>query len=486
MKNQTKSKYQTGVETKLSDYLFLKPLLALLIFISPFINNNSLAQTPQLWGMTSQGGSYKGNIFKITGDSTGFNSVYDFDSSGGLNPMGNLIQASNGLLYGVAQNGGSLQKGVIFSYNPTTNSYNNIADFDGVTGEQPLTSLYQASNGLLYGKCMKANPNYYNPYDSGYIYIFNPNTAIITYLKTFAGISPEYYGGSLMQASDSMLYGMSVFGGTYSKGTLFRYNITTDSLSILENFDSVTIGGNPWGTLLQASNGLLYGLCKNGGTLNWGNIFSYDINLDTLIVLYNFTGIHGLNPDGTLIEAATGIFYGLLQGSFNIDTSGNIFSFDPITNEYSPLYAFHHSGCGHPWGSPILSPDGWLYGMTFYGGPDSSGVIFKYNPIDSTYINVYEFDSTHGVHPRVDLFLANNGKMYGITTTGGAYSNGVIFSLDTTTNAYTDEYDFHDNTDGNYPYGSLFQASNGMMYGMTNQGGTNNVGIIFNINPVTN
>ena len=124
--------------------------------------------------------------------------------------------------------------------------------------------------------------------------------------------------------------------------------------------------------------------------------------------------------------------------------------------------------------------------MTFYGGPDSSGVIFKYNPIDSTYINVYEFDSTHGVHPRVDLFLANNGKMYGITTTGGAYSNGVIFSLDTTTNAYTDEYDFHDNTDGNYPYGSLFQASNGMMYGMTNQGGTNNDGIIFNINPVTN
>ena len=143
MKNQTKSKYQTGVETKLSDYLFLKPLLALLIFISPFINNNSLAQTPQLWGMTSQGGSYKGNIFKITGDSTGFNSVYDFDSSGGLNPMGNLIQASNGLLYGVAQNGGSLQKGVIFSYNPTTNSYNNIADFDGVTGEHPLTSLYR-------------------------------------------------------------------------------------------------------------------------------------------------------------------------------------------------------------------------------------------------------------------------------------------------------------------------------------------------------
>jgi len=459
--------------------------LLLIITIACLFTINCFSQTPELWGMTSDGGYYPGNIFNITGDSTGFSTAYFFDSSGGVNPIGNLIQASNGLLYGVAQNGGSLQKGTIYTMDPATNTYSNVGNFDGVNGQYPSTSLVQASNGLLYGKCQVPG-NYNIGYAWGKIFSFNPVTHKITYLSSFEGINSTYPGGSLFQASDGMLYGMSVFKGIWDYGTLFRYDIALDTLIILENFDSLTIGANPWGTLMQASNGLLYGMTKNGGAHNWGNIFSFDLSYDSLAVLYEFTGLHGLNPDGTLIEVSNGLLYGVLQGSVDTDTSGNIFSFDPITNFYKPLYAFHFSQCGHPWGSLIQSSNGWLYGMTYYGGADTSGVIFKYNPADSAYQNIYEFDTLHGEHPRGDLVQASNGKLYGITSYGGSANNGVVFNLDTATNTYADIYDFHPVIDGRNPNGDLFLASNGLMYGMTYNGGLYNLGTLFSIDPQNN
>jgi len=36
---------------------------------------------------------------------------------------------------------------------------------------------------------------------------------------------------------------------------------------------------------------------------------------------------------------------------------------------------------------------------------------------------------------------------------------------------------------GQYPLGSLMPASNGLLYGMTNQGGANNLGVIFSFDP---
>src|ERR1035437_3793636 len=296
-----------------------KTIFFLILITNSVFNLNCFSQTPELWGMTTDGGYYPGNIFKITGDSTGFINAYYFDSSGGINPIGNLIQATNGLLYGVAQKGGSLQKGVIYSFDPTTNTYNDVGNFDGITGQYPSTSLFQAGNGLIYGKCQVPG-NYSIGYSKGKIFSFDPVTHAINYLATFDGINSLYPGGSLFQASDGMLYGMTVFKGIWDYGTLFRYDISLDTLIILENFDSLTTGANPWGTLMQASNGLLYGMTKNGGSHNWGNIFSFDLSNDSLSVLYEFTGLHGLNPDGTLIEASNGLFYGVLQGSVDTDT----------------------------------------------------------------------------------------------------------------------------------------------------------------------
>jgi len=53
---------------------------------------------------------------------------------------------------------------------------------------------------------------------------------------------------------------------------------------------------------------------------------------------------------------------------------------------------------------------------------------------------------------------ATNGKLYGMTTNGGANDLGVLFEYDITTDTYTEILDF-DRTNGSQPYGSLIELN---------------------------
>ncbi len=86
-------------------------------------------------------------------------------------------------------------------------------------------------------------------------------------------------------------------------------NISTGKETVLHTFGSGTDGINPLGSLIQASNGLLYGMTYWGGTLGVGTIFSYSISTHTESDIVNFSGNEDL-PYGDLLEVdtpATGI-----------------------------------------------------------------------------------------------------------------------------------------------------------------------------------
>jgi len=74
-----------------------------------------------------------------------------------------------------------------------------------------------------------------------------------------------------------------------------------------------------------------------------------------------------------------------------------------------------------------------------------------------------------------------------MTQTGGANSAGVLFEYDAATNTYTKKLDFSSLTNGGtYPISSLMQSSNGKIYGLTNAGGVNFIGVLFEYDPATN
>ena len=304
-----------------------------------------------------------------------------------------------------------------------------------------------------------------------------------TKLLDFAGAangSYPYYT-NLMQASDGMLYGMTGGGGANNLGVLFQYNPATSTYTKKLDFAGATNGSYPNGSLMQASDGMLYGMTEQGGANNNGVLFQYNPATNTYTKELDFAGgANGLFPYGSLMQASDGMLYGMTEAG-GANGIGNIFQYNPATSTYTNEFDFAAVANGSsPRGSLMQASDGMLYGMTEQGGANSIGVLFQYNPATNTYTKELDFGGvTNGLAPYGSLMQASDGMLYGMTEAGGANVDGNIFQYNPAMNTYTNKLDFAGATNGNNPYGSLMQASDGMLYGMTQKGGANDLGVIF-------
>src|SRR6185295_15654836 len=141
--------------------------------------------------------------------------------------------------------------------------------------------------------------------------------------------------------TDSNLYGVSEVGGIYTTGVLFRVNPVNDSYTILKHFsDSALEGSFPSGSLLQAANGLIYGTTNSGGLDQSGVIFSYDIVTGTYIKLADCSPANVHNPLDGLMQASNGLIYGMSSNN----GAGCVFSFDIATNTVSSVHDFSTGG----------------------------------------------------------------------------------------------------------------------------------------------
>ncbi|NQX98290.1 MAG: T9SS type A sorting domain-containing protein [Flavobacteriales bacterium] len=106
----------------------------------------------------------------------------------------------------------------------------------------------------------------------------------------------------MVESTNGLLYGCSEGGGTSSLGTLFSYDISTNTVTKKVDFDG-TNGKYPSGSLLQSSNGKFYGMCRKGGANNKGNIFEFDPSNDVFTTKLDFDVANGSIGDaGNLIE----------------------------------------------------------------------------------------------------------------------------------------------------------------------------------------
>jgi len=442
------------------------------------------ASDGKLYGMASYGGSAttKGVLFQYDIATSTYTKKIDFTgTANGRAPYGELIQGTDGKLYGMTQLGGANDKGTLFQFDPITNAYTKKIDFDGTTnGLNPWGSLMQASNGMMYGLTSGGGIS-----GVGVLFEYNPTTSGLNKIMDFSvvphGSSPR---GTLMQASDGMLYGMVWGGGIYTKGVLFQYNISTSTFTKKIDFYDVKKGANPYSSLMHASNGMLYGLTSAGGTNGKGIIFQLDPFTNTYTEKYHFTDTMGNYPTGALLEATNGMFYGMawLGGK---KQKGTLFQFNPVTNTLTRKMYFDSVKGGEPRGSLIQALDGKLYGLTNIGGAHYKGTLFQYDPVSNVYINKFDMDSTNGSYPRSSLVQASDGKLYGTTSNGGTHNKGVLFQFDPVTNIYSKKIDL-DSATGSYSVGALIQALDGKLYGTTTYGGVNNKGVLFQFDPLSN
>src|SRR5208282_4785749 len=137
----------------------------------------------------------------------------------------------------------------------------------------------------------------------------------------------------------------------------------------------------------------------------------------------------------------------------------------------------------------IQASNGDLYGTTLGGGANHEGSVFKITTGGSL-TTLYSFCSlsgcVDGIQPYGPLFQASNGDLYGTTSFDGANSGwGTIFKM-TLTGKLTTIVNFAYTPGGNMPAGGLIEATNGDLYGMTPTGGgygdcTYSCGTVFKI-----
>lgn len=448
----------------------------------------------KLYSVTLQGGTADlGILFEYDPATNVLTKRVDFSSSIGSYPASTMVVADNGNLYGTTTGGGTSAIGVIYEFNPETNTYTKKIDATSANGSSSIGGLAKATNGKLYG-LMYSGGNGTN--SSGVLYEYDP--ANNTYSRKFdftydqstnfsaTGYAPR---STLVQASDGFLYGTTSFGGAGGRGTLFRYNPSNGIFNKRVDFNNAPEGRYPYAGLTRASNGKLYGMTNTGGSENSGTIVEIDPVTNSLSKRQDFTRTLGSYPQGSLVQAPNGKLYGLTT-SGGANGEGTIFEFDPASaNTYSNKYDFESNTSGESAsGSLIVASNNKLYGMTGQGGANGAGTIFEYDPAANVFTKKADFDeNTTGYGSVGELTQATNGKFYGLNKYGGLNGNGfgVLFEFDLASGTVTPRVSFN-RTNGAEPSGSLLQAPNGKLYGMTGYGGANSVGTLFEYDPATN
>ena len=76
---------------------------------------------------------------------------------------------------------------------------------------------------------------------------------------------------------------------------IFNYNLNTGKYSDVLDFNGDN-GAKPNGTLMQASDGNIYGMTTFGGTAGKGVMFEYEPQLKKYLKILDFTGKNGAYP----------------------------------------------------------------------------------------------------------------------------------------------------------------------------------------------
>lgn len=309
------------------------------------------------------------------------------------------------------------------------------------------------------------------------VFIAKGTLAQYTKLLDFNGTNQGGIPRGSLTLSDGILYGMTSLGGADSLGTIFKINLADNSFTKLVDFDRVSKGSQPFGSLVVSGN-VMYGTTFSGGAKDSGIIFKVNTDGSGFNKLIDFDTQKGAWAIGSLI-LSNNILYGTtVLGSVN--NAGTVFKVNIDGSGFSHLVDFDTIDKGMcPFGALTLS-NGVLYGMTSLGGKyGNRGTIFKVNTDNSGFSKLFDFNDTLGSGPNGSLVISGN-TLYGMTSWGGKNGKGVIFKINTDGSGFSKLFDF-DNTSGVNPNGSLIISGN-VLYGMTLSGGTNNSGTAFKIN----
>ena len=263
-------------------------------------------------------------------------------------------------------------------------------------------------------------------------------------VSSFNGIFTDGRGPwtSLIEGSDGNLYGTTLIEGRFGAGTIFRID-PAGVLTTVHHF-SERDGSAPAG-LIQAADGRLYGTTEFGGSSDLGTVFRLEPT-GGVTTLYSFSDEDGTSQPTVLVQGSSGTIFGVTRGQFS-----TVFRLNP-GGGITPLHRFESSEEGSTATALIEAADGNLYGAMQTLGPLGGGTIYKLDA-SGTLTTLHAFSGADGSGP-FDLIQGHDGDFYGVTV-----NEATIFKMDAAGSVTT----LH-----RFPAGTtshvLIQASDGSFY----------------------
>ena len=348
-----------------------------------------------------------------------------------------------------------------------------------------IAPLLLASDGFMYGQAQvtarECGPDLV---PCGAIFRYSKADGLSTFYTY--GATPEdgfLLSGPLIQGSDGALYGATISGGANrGGGTLFRITLGGE-FTRLHSFGADKFDGDsPIGGLVEGSDGNFYGVTSSGGVNTCPEIPSGEGNCGTafrmtpegdVTLLHSFGSgpDDGVSPQGPLVEAADGNFYGAtsMGGEYG---DGTFFRMTPAGN-VTTIHSFGRviEDGQTPTGGLLLARDGTIFGATIGG----KNTVFQYSPATGVFSILYRFRATSGINDGSGaqgyLLEDTDGSLIGVTISGGSIDGGTLYRL-TRAGQHTELFAFGPFLQNPArPEGGVIVGPDGALYGITSDNG---------------
>jgi uncharacterized repeat protein (TIGR03803 family) len=170
------------------------------------------------YGTTEAGGTNNdGTLFKIS-PAGKLTTLHNFDLTDGTGSTSGLIQATDGNFYGTSEVGGTNAAGTVFKMTPggtLTTLYNFcVQGYPCLDGAAPLGGLVEATDGNLYGTTVNGGVD-----NVGTVFTISATGKLI--MRSFRADGGNYPYAALLQASNGSFYGTTFGGGTNNDGIVY-------------------------------------------------------------------------------------------------------------------------------------------------------------------------------------------------------------------------------------------------------------------------
>ena len=202
------------------------------------------------------------------------------------------------------------------------------------------------------------------------------------------------------------------------------------------------------------------------------------LDAQVFTVQHTFTNSPDGSHPGTLVLNNSTVFGTASSGGTS--NVGAIFKFNLDNTGFTNLFSFTGGANGAAPNDLLVDNDS-IYGTTSSGGTNNYGLIYRLNTNGSGFTVLYRFSVTPDARAPKGSLLMAGGMLYGVSQSGGSKVNGAIYQISTNGTGYSVLHSFTNAIDGSAPQGGLILVGNSL-YGTTPNGGTGGYGTLFKIN----